>query len=138
MNGTGKSERMAGVNGLEDQAVFALTQLMTLYLDKNSFEKQRLANAKSAEGFLARGDAIEVTPVAQDIPANTLGILEHPVPGALRSGMRAIGTALYEKTKSTDAMSDVLYRVIERFPSRDQEVIGVLDQAFEGIGGWWV
>jgi hypothetical protein len=137
MNGTGKSERFAGVNGLEDQAVFALTQLMTLYLDKNSFEKQRLANTRSAEGFLSRGDAIEVPPAPKDIPANTLGLLEHPVPAALKSGMRAIGTALYEKTKSTDAMSDVLYRVMERFPSRDQEVIGVLDQAFEGIGGWW-
>ena len=137
MNGTGKSEHLAGVEGLEEQAVFALTQLMTLYLDKNSFEKQRLANAKSGEGFCGRGDIIEIAPVAKDIPANTLGILQNPVPGALRNGMRAIGTALYEETRSTDAMSDVLYRVMEKFPSRDQEVIGILDQAFEGIGGWW-
>ncbi len=137
MNETGKSEHIECANGLEDQAVFALTQLMTLYLDKNSFEKERLANAQSSEGFCGRGDLIEVTPLAKGIPANILGILEHPEPSALRNGMRAIGTALYEKTKSTDAMSDVLYRVIDKFPSRDQEVIGVLDQAFEGIGGWW-
>jgi hypothetical protein len=136
MNGIEKGQCMTGVEGLEDQAVFALTQLMTLYLDKTSFEKQRLANAKSGEGFCSRGDII-VAPMAKDIPANTIGILEHPVPGALRNGMRAIGTALYEETRSTDAMSDVLYRVMEKFPSRDQEVIGVLDQAFEGIGGWW-
>ncbi len=131
MNGAGQNETIECVRGPEDRAVSALTQLMTLYLDKNSLEKQRLANAKSSESFFSRGDVIDVTPVAKDI-------LEHPVPGALRSGMRAIGTALYEKTKSTDAMSDVLYRVSEKFPSRDQEVIGVLDQAFEGIGGWWV
>jgi hypothetical protein len=127
MNGIEKGQCMTGVGGLEDQAVFALTQLMTLYLDKNSFEKQRLANAKSGEGFCGRGDIIEIAPVAKDIP----------VKGALRNGMRAIGTALYEETRSTDAMSDVLYRVMEKFPSRDQEVIGILDQAFEGIGGWW-
>jgi hypothetical protein len=127
MNGIEKGQCMTGVEGLEDQAVFALTQLMTLYLDKNSFEKQRLANAKSGEGFCGRGDIIEIAPVAKDIP----------VKGALRNGMRAIGTALYEETRSTDAMSDVLYRVMEKFPSRDQEVIGILDQAFEGIGGWW-
>ena len=137
MNGTGKSERLAGVEGLEEQAVFALTQLMTLYLDKNSFEKQRLANAKSGEGFCGRGDIIEIAPVAKDIPANTLGILQNPVPGALRNGMRAIGTALYEETRSTDAMSDVLYRVMENFPNQDQEVISILDRAFDGIGGWW-
>jgi len=137
MNGIEKGQCMAGVEGFEDKAVFALTQLMTLYLDKNSFERQRLANAKSGEGFCRRGDIIEIAPVAKDIPANTIGILEHPVPGALRDGMRAIGTALYEETRSTDAMSDVLYRVMEKFPSRDQEVIGILDQAFEGIGGWW-
>ncbi len=137
MNGTGKSEHLAGVEGFEDQAVFALTQLMTLYLDKKSFEKQRMANAKFGEGFCSCGDIIEIAPVAKDIPANACGILQHPVPGALKNGMRAIGTALYEETRSTDAMSDVLYRVMEKFPRRDQEVVGILDQAFEGIGGWW-
>ena len=138
MNGTGKSEHLAGVEGLEDQAVFALTQLMTLYLDKKSFAKQRMASAKFGEGFCGRGDMIEIAPVAKDIPANARGILQHhPVPGALKNGMRAIGTALYEETRSTDAMSDVLYRVMEKFPNRDQEVVGILDQAFEGIGGWW-
>ena len=136
MNGTGKSEHLAGVEGFEDQAVFALTQLMTLYLDKNSFEKQGLASAK-LEGFCGRGDIIDIRPVAKNIPANTRGILQNPVPGALKNGMRAIGTALYEETRSTDAMSDVLYRVMEKFPSRDQEVVSILDQAFEGIGGWW-
>ena len=137
MNGTGKSEHLAGVEGFEDQAVFALTQLMTLYLDKKSFEKQRLANTKLGEGFCGRGNIIEIAPVTKDIPADARGILQHPVPGALKNGMRAIGTALYEETRSTDAMSDVLYRVMEKFPSRDQEVVGILDQAFEGIGGWW-
>ena len=110
---------------------------MTLYLDKKSFEKQRMANAKFGEGFCGRGNIIEIAPVAKDIPANACGILRHPVPGALKNGMRAIGTALYEETRSTDAMSDVLYRVMEKFPSRNQEVVGILDQAFEGIGGWW-
>ena len=109
---------------------------MTLYLDKNSFEKQRLASAK-LEGFCGRGDIIDIGPIAKNIPANARGILQHPVPGALKNGMRAIGTALYEETRSTDAMSDVLYRVMEKFPNRDQEVVGILDQAFEGIGGWW-
>jgi len=137
MNGTGKSEHLAGVEGLEEQAVFALTQLMTLYLDKGSFEKQRMGEAGPSTEVFHKGREIRVMAAANDIPPTTLGVLEHPVPGALRNGMRAIGTALYEETRSTDAMSDVLYRVMEKFPSRDQEVIGVLDQAFEGIGGWW-
>ena len=79
MNGTGKTEHLAGVEGFEDQAVFALTQLMTLYLDKNSFEKQRLASAK-LEGFCGRGDIIDIGPVAKNVPANACGILQHPVP----------------------------------------------------------
>ena len=133
MNGAGKSESIERVYSVEDHAVFALTQLMTLYLDKNTFEKQRVAEAKSSDDFCSDEDIA----AAQDLPANALQVLEHPVPGALKNGMREIGTALYRETKSTDAMSDVLYRVIEKFPNRDQEVIDVLDHAFHGIGGWW-
>ncbi len=134
MNGAGKSETIDCVHGVEDQAVSALTQLMTLYLDKNASEKQRIAKGS---GDSVRGRETDAIMVAKNFRANTLALLEHPEPGALKDGMRAIGTALFEETRSTDAMSDVLYRVVERFPNRDQEVIRVLDHAFDGIGGWW-
>jgi hypothetical protein len=137
MNGAGKNVSLERVHNLEEQAVFALTQLMTLYLDKRSFEKQRMGEAGPSTEVFRNGREIRVMAAANDIPSTTLGVLEHPVPGALRNGMRAIGTALYEETNSTEAMSDVLYRVMEKFPSRDQDVIRILDHAFNGIGGWW-
>jgi hypothetical protein len=137
MNGAGKNVSLERVHNLEEQAVFALTQLMTLYLDKGSFEKQRMGEAGPSTEVFHKGREIRVMAAANDIPPTTLGVLEHPVPGALRNGMRAIGTALYEETNSTEAMSDVLYRVMEKFPSRDQDVIRILDHAFSGIGGWW-
>ena len=137
MNGAGKNVSLERVHNLEEQAVFALTQLMTLYLDKRSFEKQRMGEAGPSTEVFRKGREIRVMAAADDIPPTTLGVLEHPVPGALRNGMRAIGTALYEETNSTEAMSDVLYRVMEKFPSRDQDVIRILDHAFNGIGGWW-
>ncbi len=135
MKGAGKSDIIERVHGPEEQAVFALTQLMTLYLDKNSFEKQRIAMGSGA-AFNGR-EIDEVLTVTQNMPAITRDLLARPAPGALKSGMRAIGAALYEETRSTKAMSDVLYRVMEKFPDRDQEVIRVLDHAFDGIGGWW-
>jgi len=137
MNGAGKNVSLEHVHNLEEQAVFALTQLMTFYLDKGSFEKQRMGEAGPSTEVFRRGREIRVMAAANDIPPTTLGVLEHPVPGALRNGMRAIGTALYEETNSTEAMSDVLYRVMENFPNRDQDVIRILDHAFNGIGGWW-
>ncbi len=128
MTCAGKSETIECVRGPEERAVSALTQLMKLYLDKNSLEKQRIAI--SSRGRFNGRNIDEVVMTARDIPANTLGV-------ALKNGMRAVGSTLYEETKSTEAMNDVLYRVMEKFPSRDQEVIRVLDHAFDGIGGWW-
>ncbi len=135
MNGAGKRETIDCVHGAKDRAVSALTQLMTLYLDKNSFEIQHLAEGSGYNVCSRETD--EIMTVARNFPADTLGFLENPAPGALKNGMRAIGSALYEKTRSTEALNDVLYRVMEKFPNRDQEVIRVLDHAFDGIGGWW-
>ena len=134
MNGSGRSGMSEGVHGLEDRAVFALTQLMALYLDKNSFEKQDRKDERPSDAF---GGAQENVTSVKNIQMNALRVLENPVPAALKSGMRAVGTALYQETKSTEAMNDVLYRVLEKFPNRDQEIIRVLDHAFDGIGGWW-
>ena len=78
MNGTGKGEHLAGVEGFEDQAVLALTQLMTLYLDKNSLKNNAMANAKLGEGFCGRGDIIDIAPLGKDIPANTRGFSNIP------------------------------------------------------------
>ncbi len=135
MNGAGKSETIDFVHGPEDQAVVALTQLMELYLDKNSSEKQHIT-FHANDSFSGR-EIDEIVTVTQNMPAITRALLEHAPPGALKSGMRAIGSALYQKTRSIEAMNDVLYRVMEKFPSRDQDVLRVLDHAFDGIGGWW-
>ena len=127
-----------GHERLEDKAVFALTQLMTLYLNEGSAGKRQDGQETPAPIFRkGREYEIEARPNSAawhnpDLPGHP-----HPVPGALRNEMRAIGAALYEQTNSTDAMSDVLYRVMENFPSQDLEVVGVLDEAFNGIGGWW-
>ena len=137
MNGAGKNVSFERVHNLEEQAVFALTQLVTLYLDKSSFETQRMGEGGLSTEVFHDSREIRVMAATNNIPAITVSVLEHPVPGALRSGMRAIGTALFEETNSTEAMSDVLYRVMENFPNRDQEVIGILDHAFDGVGGWW-
>ena len=123
-----------GVHGPEERAVFALTQLMTLYLDKDSFEKKNLKAGRPSDALYGAHDS--VTPM-KNIQMNPLGVLENPAPAALRNGMRAVGSALYQETKSTEAMNDVVYRVLEKFPNRDQEIIKVLDRAFDGIGGWW-
>ena len=126
-----------GHHGLEEKAVFALTQLMTLYLNKGSSEKERIGRETPAPLF-RKGREFEIEARPNSAPWHTIGLLDHHrLPGALRNEMRAIGATLYEKTNSTEAMSDVLYRVMENFPNQDLEVVGVLDEAFNGIGGWW-
>ena len=120
----------------EDKAVFALTQLMALYLNKDSSEKQRIEKEMPAPLF-RKGREFEIEVRPNSAPWHMTGHLNHPAPDALRNEMRAIGATLYEKTNSTEAMSDVLYRVMENFPSQDLKVVSVLDDAFNGIGGRW-
>ncbi len=137
MNGTDKIEPTERLHGVKDHAVVALTQLVALYLDKNSFDKQSKAQGESGHDLRGARKLAEMMAASHKIPAIAFDALEHPAPSALKNGMRAVGTMLYEETKSIDAMSDVLYRVMENFPNRDHEVVRVLDHAFDGIGGWW-
>jgi hypothetical protein len=138
MRMTETSSLVERVHGLPDQAVFALIQLMSLYLDKHTFEEQPmfLPKRKPNHGFWTGEEVIALEEASKGIPDKTLSVLEHPIPSALKNGMRAIGKALYQGTQSTEVMSDVLYRVVKKFPSREQEVIHVLDHAFDGIGDW--
>ena len=94
MNGAGKGETIDCAHGVEDQAVSALTRLMTLYLDKNASEKPRTAKGS---GDSVRDRETDAIVAAKKLRANTLALLEHPEPGALKDGMRAIGTALSRK-----------------------------------------
>jgi hypothetical protein len=68
-------------------------------------------------------------------------ILDDPVGAACRHSIRRLGELLYDITKSTDAMSDVLERVADRDPSRYSLRATIIDKAWNGIGAgqdrWW-
>ena len=133
MNGAGNNE---AVERVQSQAVLALTQLMTLYLAKSEGERWHPSERAGAPVF-RKGREFEIQAPANVFARHALGSLQYPEPSSLKNGMRAIGAALYEETNSVEVMSDVLYRVMEHFPHCNDEVIRILDHAFDGIGGWW-
>jgi hypothetical protein len=68
-------------------------------------------------------------------------MLDDPVGAACRHSIRRLGELLYDITKSTDVMSDVLERVADRDPSRYSLRATILDKSWNGIGEgqdrWW-
>ena len=68
-------------------------------------------------------------------------ILDDPLGAACRHAIRRLGEHLYDITKSTDTMSDVLEWVADRDPSRYSFRATILDKSWNGIGAgqdrWW-
>ena len=65
-------------------------------------------------------------------------IVRSPLTGALRLGIREIGLHIWSKTGSSDKMQEALYDTVNRHPGKEQELIDVIDKAWDGIGNcWW-
>jgi hypothetical protein len=68
-------------------------------------------------------------------------ILDDPVGAACRHSIQRLGELLYDITKNTDVMSDVLERVAARDPSRYSLRATIVDKSWSGIGEgqdrWW-
>lgn len=123
---------------LEDQAVFALTQIMRVYLRKHEFKTQDMFRKDGDNRTWSLGEIGERDEMAveQGVSPRTLDLLEHPVPAALKQAMTAIGETLFGHAGSTELMSVVLRRVGAAFPEEEERVFGILDKAFDGIGTW--
>jgi hypothetical protein len=68
-------------------------------------------------------------------------ILDDPVGAACHHAIRRLGEHLYDLTRNTDSMSDVLERVADRDPSRYSLRATIMDKSWNGIGEgqarWW-
>jgi hypothetical protein len=135
-----KSERVEQVRSLEDQAVFALTELLRLYL-AGDFRAQKMFRQKEFPND-SLWSCAAIFEVGKMLPAHVRvasHLLEEPVRWALRDAMTKIGKVLYAEAGSTALMSKVLYRVEGIFELTNQggRAAGVLDHAFDGIGDWF-
>ena len=61
-------------------------------------------------------------------------IIERPIMGALRLAIREVGEYLWQNTKSTRAMLDVLEEVASRHPDKESCILGIADGAWDGLG----
>jgi hypothetical protein len=64
-----------------------------------------------------------------------------PVDRAIKAGINEIGQILFDRLGSLDALRDVLERVAERGPKREDMRVSILDSAFNGVGNqerFWI
>ena len=131
-----KESKVDQLHNLEDQAFFALTQILSVYLKKYEFPSQEMFREKGMSGsFWSLGGIMEAQEKS-GVSGEILSLLEHPVPMALKYAMHEIGEALYKYEGSTAMMGRVLERCEDAFPDQAGRVAGILDHAFDGIGGW--
>ena len=132
-----QEKQVERLHNLEDQAVFALTQLVGLCLNRDDFKSQRMFRQKGqfSESCWSLAGISEAESQS-GVSGHALMLLENPGPTALRDAIHIIGAALYENTKSTVILSRVLERVADAFPDKEGDAEGIMDHAFHGIGNW--
>jgi hypothetical protein len=61
-------------------------------------------------------------------------IVDDPVEWALKQGITQIGKLMYDVTKSTRRMSEIVNDVCERDPKHFGQRVSPIDSAFHGLG----
>jgi hypothetical protein len=62
-------------------------------------------------------------------------MLEQPLAGALKIGIRELGEYLWAKTGSIEEMQKVLNAVLRRHPEKEGKLGNIVDKTWDGIGG---
>ncbi len=119
-----------------ERIVFALDDLLNEIV-KRTQTRPATPGKPTATPFKFR----KVDELASREDAEVSEILDDPLGAACRHSIRRLGEHLYELTKSTDSMSDVLERVADRDPSRYSLRATIIDKSWNGIGAgqvrWW-
>ncbi len=119
-----------------DRIVFALDDLVEEIV-KRTQTRPASPGKLTAKPFKFR----TLDELASREDAEVSEILDDPVGAACHHAVRRLGEHLYDLTKSTDAMSDVLERVADRDPSRYSLRATIIDKTWNGIGAgqdrWW-
>ncbi len=94
----------------------------------------------------ARGGSGRVSPTPFDVAdlaniptraqSDVMALIDDPIRASLRQALRRLGERLYELTRDTDRMCEVLERVADRDPQHYGRRAGILDRTWHGIGTW--
>jgi hypothetical protein len=127
------------VYSIEDQAVFALVELLKPYITKAGFVNRPMFKKKDGDDSIWSFRQLEqIDCLMPNCSDKARAIMESPIRNALRNAIELIGKTLWEQTQSTELMHKVAMRVEEIFEETGQggKAASVLDHAFDGIGTW--